>query len=58
MMNPIEYKMIPAISRLVPKAGWGNCVTLGELRIVTGKEQVHTQNVWLENVSLQLSMET
>lgn len=44
--------MIPAMSLPVPKAGCRNCVTFGELRIVTGSEQVQTQNIWLGMVRI------
>lgn len=42
---------MPAMSLPVPKSGCVNRVTFGELRMVTGKEQVHTQNIWLGSVS-------
>jgi hypothetical protein len=51
MMKPTEKSTIPAISRPVPKTGWGNWVTFGEFKIVTGSETVHTQNIWLPFVS-------
>lgn len=44
-------KTMLAMSQPVPKAGWVNCVTLGEFKIVTGSEHVHTQNIWLGGIS-------
>lgn len=42
------------MSRPVPKAGWRNLVTFGELRIVTGRETVQTQLEMVSDCCLSL----